>query len=139
MAKVAPLASVGVDRRTGKVLTGFDHCLQSLGVIFTTHFGEIVLRRWFGSAIPALLGRNMDPPTMLRFWTAICVAIDLWEPRYRVTKITLLEDQNSPKAMRQSKLSFAIEGVYMPRGHLGDFTPEGPRRLFIRGGQVSVA
>jgi hypothetical protein len=73
------------------------------------------------------------PSTLLKFWTAIVVAIDLWEPRYRVTKIL---PAASPEEMRQGILGYRIEGVYRPRGHLGDFTPERVRTVTI--GQPSA-
>jgi hypothetical protein len=106
--------------------------LQSLSVIFTTFFGERVMRRFFGSFVPKILGQPMTPSTIVRFWTAICVAIDMWEPRYRVTRIV---PRGTPDEMRLGGLGFHVEGVYMPRGHLGDKTPEpGIRRFSISDG-----
>lgn len=125
MPQVAPFPGTGIDRRTGRVLSGWAHTTQSLAVIFTTYFGERVMRRWFGSFVPNLLGRNMDPPTIIKFWMAICVAIELWEPRFKVTKIQPI---GTPEGMRRGGLGFEVQGVYRPRGHLGDFTPEGGTR-----------
>jgi phage baseplate assembly protein W len=119
MAQVSPFPGTGVDRRTGQVLTGWPHVEQSLQVIFTTQFGERVMRRWFGSDVLALLGRNMTNATILRFWSAICTTIDLWEPRFRVTKIM---PYGSAMNLRIGKIGFAIVGVYYPRGHLGDYS-----------------
>jgi phage baseplate assembly protein W len=135
--RIAPYASTGIDRNNGKILTGWDHVMQSLQVIFTTFFGERVMRRWFGSFVPKILGRPMTPTTVLRFWTAICVAIDLWEPRYRVTRIV---PRGSPEEMRLGGIGFTVEGVYMPRGQFGDTTPEGGQYKFAVGdnGRVST-
>lgn len=115
------MGGTGFDRFTGRVIAGWPHVAQSLQVIFTTRLGERAMRRWFGSAVPKLLGENMVPSTVLKFWTAVCIAIDLWEPRYRVTKIVPF---GNPEGMRTGILGFEIEGVYMPRGHLGDLTVE---------------
>lgn len=125
MPQVAPFPGTGIDRRTGRLISGWPHVIQSIGVIFTTSFGERVMRRWFGSFVQNLLGRNMDPPTIVRFWMAICVAIELWEPRFKVTRIVPI---GTPEGMRQGALGFEVQGVYRPRGHLGDFTPEGGTR-----------
>jgi phage baseplate assembly protein W len=134
MTKIAPLPGTGIDRETGRVLSGWPHVVQSLVVIFTTSFGERVLIRWFGSFVPKILGQRMTPPVILKFWTAVCVAIDLWEPRFKVTKIRPF---GTPEQMRAGEIGFTIEGVYYPRGHLGDFTPEGPRQINMRDGRLS--
>lgn len=53
--------SVGLDAKSGSVLTGWDHVLQSLSDIFTTGFGERIIREWYGSFVPHLLGRLITP------------------------------------------------------------------------------
>lgn len=126
MAQIAPFPGTGIDRRTGRLISGWSHVEQCLHVIFTTRFGERVMRRWFGSAVPQILGQNMVPSTVLKFWTAICIAVDLWEPRYRITQIV---PAGSPEEMRRGALKFELRGVYMPRGHLGDKTPESVRSI----------
>lgn len=107
----------GIDRFTGKVIDGWPHVVQSIQVIFTTRFGERVMRTWFGSEVPQLLGRNMVPSTVVAFFSAIVTAIELWEPRFRIVKITPLSVD------RQGHLALRIDGEYRPRGHLGDPTP----------------
>ena len=80
---------VGMDRRTGKVLVGWDHVLQSMELIFATRYHERILRQWVGSFVPHLLGQNITEPTVTRFWWAIISAIDLWEPNYSIKQIFL--------------------------------------------------
>lgn len=124
------MSSVGVDRETGRVLRDWDHVVQSLKVIFTTSFGERILRRRFGSMVPALIGReNITVGALLRFATAIIVAIELWEPRFKIRQITFPAERNPPETLRQGKLSMALLGEYRPRGHLGDDRPEGGERV----------
>ena len=53
MAK--PVGS-GVDRWTGRPVSGWAHVVLCLEAIFTTPFGSRVMRRWVGSLIPHLLG-----------------------------------------------------------------------------------
>src|SRR5258708_23634359 len=113
--------SIGIDRRTGKVLTGFDHVLQSVETIFTTMVGERVMRRQFGSSGAALLGRLMTAANVLRFFSLIAVALDLWEPRFRIVKVTVPPGV-SIDDVRRGRLTLLIDGQYRPRGHLGDPT-----------------
>ena len=123
MAQDLTNPSVGLDARSGLVLTGWDHVLQSLSDIFTTGFGERIIREWYGSFVPHLLGRLITPEDVTPFFVAITSAIEQWEPRYRVSEIKVL------KAIREGALHFYIDGEYRPRAMFGDFTIEGARRV----------
>ena len=107
---------IGLDRNTGASITGWDHVLQSLWIIFTTGFGDRVMREWFGSAIPTMLGRTMVPETVLRFVYASVLAIELWEPRFKVVSVTALNGD------RGGTLSFKLSGQYYPNAMTGDFS-----------------
>lgn len=125
---------VGVDRNTGKVIVGWKHVTQSLTVIFMTRFHERVLRRWVGSFVPHILGENSITRNITRFYWAIASAVDLWEPNYSIKMVRVSKRGNgseltSADELRQGDLQTRNEGVYKPRGHLGDPTPE-TRRSF---------
>lgn len=125
-------SSSGMNRLTGRTLSDWSHTAQSIGVIFTTNFGERVMRRDFGSAIPRLLGENMVTPTFLKWFQAIAIAL-LQEPRVLLKKVTPLSVDRSGAA------GFEIEVEYRPRGHLGDFTVEGETKLnVVRSGSIFV-
>ena len=131
----------GLDRSTGKLLAGWPHVVQSLMVIFTTHFGVRVMRRYFGSNVPRLLGENMTRVTILRFTAAVMAAIDVWEPRFSITKCDMPDSAtgNPPEKVRQGQLAFTLRGIYRPRGHLGDETPaQGEHTLVITGGDTGI-
>jgi uncharacterized protein len=119
----------GIDRRTGKLLDGFAHVAQSIEVIFTTRLGERVQRRWFGSPITTMLGKSLTPATVLRFFTYLVVAIEVWEPRYKVTRI--VPGSNALGEVRKGNFSFVVEGIYRPRALAGDLTAEGAVRLAV--------
>ena len=53
--------SVGLNAATGCVLLGWPHVVQSLQDIFTTRFGARIMREWYGSFVPNLLGRTITP------------------------------------------------------------------------------
>jgi phage baseplate assembly protein W len=86
----------GMNRDTGQFLDGWLHVVQSIMLIITTAYGERMLRRWFGSAIPHLLGENLTTPTVVRFFAALIAALEVREtdtglprePRFKITRIT---------------------------------------------------
>ena len=124
--------SIDLDAGSGADIRGWSHVLQSLEQIFTTRFGERIMREWFGSAVPAFLGENLTSQTVVAFFSAVSAAIDQWEPRYRVTRIV-------PESVgRDGRLRVYIEGEYRPRALLGDFTPEGARRVTVVGAQSGL-
>jgi uncharacterized protein len=106
----------GLDRETGAVLTGWDHCVQSIAVILTTRVGSRVMRRAFGSELKALQDRNPDPRTMLIVFVAIAMALRVWEPGFRLKRITPVQVGADGVAV------FDFAGTFYPRGHLGDYS-----------------
>lgn len=117
----------GVDRWTGRPVSGWAHVVLSIEAILSTPFGSRVMRRWVGSLIPQMLGENLVPETLLRFFTALYAAL-AFEPRFALTKIDIL---SSVDELRAGRLRMELQGVYRPRAHLGDYTVEGPRSVTL--------
>ena len=115
--------SLGLDAMSGGTITGWDHVVQSLRDIFDTRFGSRIMREWYGSFVPNLLGRLITPEEVVPYFAAITSAIEQWEPRFRVTRIEAV------KVMRDGQLHVFLEGEYRPRAVYGDFTAAGARRL----------
>lgn len=123
----------GMDRFTGKMLSGWPHVEQSLEILFETNFHERILRRWVGTFVPLILGRSIIARMVTRFAWAIISAIDLYEPCYRIRQIYFMGDAvpwqpqgqliDAAELLRQGEVMFRQDGIYYPRGHLGDFTP----------------
>ena len=112
--------STGLNRWTGQPLSDWDHVVQSIEVIFSTPIGSRVMRRTVGSMAPKILGRPLVDSTVLRFFAAIVMAIELWEPRFAVTGIS---PSGTPDGFRKGKLGLGLVGQYRPNALLGDFTP----------------
>lgn len=137
---IAAPVSVGIDNRTGKVISGWEHVEQSIMRGMATRFHERGLRRWVGCYVPHLLGELATLQNILRFYGAIATFLDLWEPRFRVAEVRLVNSDGSDahtsvvaQRLRLGHVTFRVTGVYMPRGHLGDFTPESRRSILFRG------
>ncbi len=122
--------TTGISRETGLPLSDLDHVRQSARVIFTTALAQRVLRRTFGSAVPDVLGQNLVTPTLTRFWVAVILAIELWEPRLRVVRVLYPAPPNTPSTMRVGGLELAVLADYRPYALQGD-TTTGVQRVFL--------
>lgn len=125
--------SLGIDRETGKTLTGWDHVLQSLQDIFVTPIGARIMREWYGSLVPKALGRNITREEILPVMSSITAAIEQWEPRFAVTSIDISGEP------RLGNLSFTIYGKYRPRALLGDLTEAGGKMVSFASSEGAVS
>ena len=125
--------SVGLNAATGGTLMGWPHVVQSLQDIFTTRFGARVMREWYGSFVPTLLGRQINRSEVPLFLAAFTSAIEQWEPRFKVTEIGL------KVVTRDGVVRLSISGEYRPRALLGDPTSAGSRSLVIDADEVGLA
>jgi phage baseplate assembly protein W len=82
----------GMDAGTGRVLSDQAHIRQSIHKILTTPRGTRVMRRDFGSDIPDLIDQPLTDRTRLRVMAATAGALIRWEPRIRVSRVTLSSD-----------------------------------------------
>jgi len=78
---------MGMNAADGRWLKRPDHISQSLGKILATPIGSRVMRRDFGSLIPALIDQPLNAATILRTYSAAVVAIQQWEPRIKITEV----------------------------------------------------
>lgn len=122
MAAIPVDPSVGIDAETGGTIYGWPHVEQSLRDIFFTRFGERIMREYYGSFIPGLLGKNINPAEVTPFFAALASAIEQWEPRFRVTELTPVS------VTRTGELHIYMAGEFRPRAVFGDFTVEGGAR-----------
>lgn len=128
----------GIDRRTWLPIGNLASALQSVELILSTRIGERVMRREFGAGVAELLGRLTTPTLFAAFQMLIATAIDLWEPRLRVRRVSV---SGSVDGFRLGQASLRIEADYLPRGHFGDSRVERVVQFGISfdGGGISVA
>jgi phage baseplate assembly protein W len=114
------MASQGLKRAQGGLTGGWDHVVDSVTDILTTRIGTRVMRRDYGSEIPALIDQPMSDPVLLAIYTAVADAIDRWEPRLAVRRVAFMQ------ASADGTAQIAIEAIYFPFGHLGDRATTAP-------------
>jgi hypothetical protein len=114
----------GLNRFTGRVLEGWDHVAQSLNVLITTALNQRVMRRDIGSNLPRLVDSPISAATLIDFYAATAGVVDKWEPRFKLTRVTMAMPE-------KGQLSINAEGVYFPRGHLGDFSIQQPKNVSV--------
>lgn len=93
----------GMDRVTGRVISGLDHLYQSLAILFATPLISRVMRRDVGSALFDLVDQPGHEAGRLRMVAAVADAVRRWEPRIRITHCNL-----SPRTTAAA----AAEGVW---------------------------
>lgn len=81
--------ATGMSRTDGTLLTNDEHLRQSIHDILTTPLGTRLMRREYGSLLPFLIDSPANDATRLRLMAATATALIRWEPRIKVSKVTL--------------------------------------------------
>lgn len=79
----------GMSRTTGQAIGDLESVLQSIEDILTTPLGTRVMRRDYGSLIPALIDQPLNGATIVRLYAATAAAVMRWEDRVRLSSVTL--------------------------------------------------
>ncbi len=99
----------GMNAETGKVLEGIGHLKQSIQDILTTPIGSRVMRREYGSRLFELVDAPTNQGTLVELYAATAEAIDRWEPRFNLLKV-------SADVLEPGRISLRLEGEYLPNG-----------------------
>ncbi len=81
----------GLNNQTGETVTGWDHLLQSVRDILSTPIGSRVMRRTYGSRVPALLDAPINQFTIAALIAAMAEALAQWEPRITLKRVRIFE------------------------------------------------
>ncbi|MCZ2158875.1 GPW/gp25 family protein [Bartonella sp. 220] len=101
--------NIGMDRSTGKPLTGIAHLRQSILDILSTRIGTRVMRRDYGSRVADIIDAPVNDAFAVTLYAAIAEALDKWEPRFKLNKIDFKWNGNG-------QVSLSFEGLYLPSG-----------------------
>lgn len=102
----------GMDRRTGRKLSGLDHLWQSVEDILTTRIGSRVMRRSYGSDLPNLIDEPFNEAVRLDMIAATADALGRWETRFKVTSVSIIHTYTNGKA----RVEIDVAGDYLPDG-----------------------
>lgn len=107
------MIALGLNVTSGRTVSGPDHLRQSVRDILTTPKGSRVMRRDYGSNLPDLIDRNLDGLTLAQIYAATADALNKWEPRLRVTRVSA---EALPEEMEDGRISLTLYGDYLPEG-----------------------
>lgn len=97
----------GMNRNTGRKLSGVDHLRQSIVDILTTPIGSRVMRRDYGSRLYQLVDAPINRALFVEVYAATAEALVKWEPRFRLSRVQV-------KSVKPGQISIALEGLYLP-------------------------
>ncbi len=101
----------GMSATTGSAIGDFDHLRQSIKDILTTPIGSRVMRRDYGSRLYELIDAPMNRSTLMNIYAATAEAIEKWEPRFRLTKV-------SAASAEPGSVTLDLQGEYLPDGRV---------------------
>lgn len=111
----------GMDQLTGKPLSGVAHIAQSIRIILTTPIGTRTMRREFGSEIPRLLDGPINARTRALIQAATAGAIARWEPRVKVTRVTLTDPGAPNAASGRATIRIEARRIDLPKNPILSF------------------
>lgn len=82
---------IGLSRDTALALSGDAHLAQSIADILFTPLGSRVMRRDYGSALPALIDAPVNGETVVDLFAAVAEALDRWEPRITLRRVEIAD------------------------------------------------
>jgi phage baseplate assembly protein W len=96
----------GMSRTTGAYLDDLEHLKQSIVDILTTPVGSRVMRREYGSNLFYLVDRPVNREFVQQIYAAVAEAIERWEPRFDLKKVTVDE-------VKGGHITLSLSGVYL--------------------------
>ena len=108
-------ALTGMDRHTGRPITGVAHLKQSIGDILSTRKGMRRERPEYGSDIPDMVDLPVTRGWISTVQAEAARAIGRWEPRITLSRVTVL-------SVLDGRVTFRIQGAYMGEDLLFEVT-----------------
>ena len=116
----------GFNGRTGKLLVGAPHLVQSLDKIWGTRITQRVMLLNFGSDLRALLAEDVTPSLALAIYTEMVASAARHEPEYRINDMQLVT------LTADGALGLRHGGLYYPEGRFGNYSLAAPLNVAPR-------
>ena len=101
---------LGMNRFTGKPMTGTDHIRQSIADILSTPVGTRAMLREYGSDLHELVDRPTNDLFHVELYAAVATALARWEPRFKMTSVILESRTNTGRVV------LSIDGTIISTG-----------------------
>jgi phage baseplate assembly protein W len=101
---------IGMDRRTGKPLSGLAHLRQSIEDILTTPIGSRRMRPEYGSSLRRYVDLPVNEGWKSAVQAEVARALGRWEPRLRLERVKVV-------SVLGGQITLQLSGAY-----LGDST-----------------
>ncbi|PTQ70849.1 hypothetical protein C8R26_13136 [Nitrosomonas oligotropha] len=99
-------ALTGVNRQSGRPLSGYEHLKQSITDILTTPVGSRVMRPEYGSHLPRMVDLPVNKGWISAVQAEIARSIGRWEPRLKLSRVTVT-------AVVNGRVDMKIAGEYL--------------------------
>ncbi len=99
----------GMDKNTGKPLSGISHLKQSITDILTTPIGSRPMRRDYGSNLFKRIDAPMTGDLVAEIYADVVDALFNYEPRFEVSSVSVV-------SVGLGTLVLDLEGIYLPTG-----------------------
>jgi phage baseplate assembly protein W len=100
---------IGMDKRTGRAISGLAHLKQSIEDILTTAKGSRVMRRDYGADLFNLVDQPYSQGMVGEITMAVSQALLRWEPRFELQSVAVSKIDNG-------KLTLDVSGFYLLNG-----------------------
>jgi len=97
---------IGMDRRTGKPLSGLAHLRQSIEDILTTPFGSRRMRPEYGSTLRRYVDLPVNEGWKSAVQAEVARALGRWEPRLQMERVKVV-------SVIDGKVTLQLSGKYL--------------------------
>jgi len=97
---------IGMDRRTGKPLSGLAHLRQSIEDILTTPLGSRRMRPEYGSTLRRYVDLPVNEGWKSAVQAEVARALGRWEPRLQMERVKVV-------SVVDGRITFRLSGKYL--------------------------